>query len=223
MNERQGRWSLTVQIGNRLPFDVPMAGRRITLGRTAPNQVIVPSELVSATHGVFTWTGRQWLYEDLGSVNGTFISGRLYWRTDRTPCPPVAVGDGTVLDIDAEQRGAHPGGVRMVLHQGAPCAFAARPLPPDGETIIGRSPECGVSLDSPCVSRMHARITGRGGQYVLECLSATSGVFVNGQLLQGPCALQPRDLIFLGDRLLMFAPGALFFKDEAACQGGSAR
>ncbi|MGN0763389.1 MAG: ATP-binding cassette domain-containing protein [Aristaeellaceae bacterium] len=220
MNERQGSWSLSVQIGNMMPFDVAMTGQRITLGRTAQNQVAVPSDLVSSVHGAFTWTGSQWLYEDLGSANGTFINGQLFWQADRTPCPPVAVGDGTVLDIDAEQSGAHPNGVRLVLRQGAPCAYTAKALPMSGETLIGRSPECGVRLDSIRVSRRHARVTCRGGQYMLECLSSTSGVFVNGQMLQGAYALKPRDLIYLGGYLLMFAPGFLYCKDEAVGQGG---
>lgn len=92
MNERQGSWSLSVQIGNMMPFDVAMTGQRITLGRTAQNQVVVPSDLVSSAQGAFTWTGSQWLYEDLGSANGTFINGVLSWQADRTPCAPVAVG-----------------------------------------------------------------------------------------------------------------------------------
>lgn len=59
MNERQGSWSLSVQIGNMMSFDVAMTGQRITLGRTAQNQVAAPSDLVSSIHGAFTWMGSQ--------------------------------------------------------------------------------------------------------------------------------------------------------------------
>lgn len=48
------------------------------------------------------------------------------------------------------------------------------------ETIIGRSQEVDVPLDSAAASRRHARIRRQGRSYVIEDLGTKNGMFVNG-------------------------------------------
>ena len=47
----------------------------------------------------------------------------------------------------------------------------------EGQNIVGRDPGCAVWIDSPSVSRRHARITveSRGRRVVLEDLGSTNG------------------------------------------------
>lgn len=213
-------WCLSVQIGSMQPYDVPLTAQQTTIGRTNASQIVIPSDLVSSVQGRFTWDGAQWIYEDLGSANGTFVNGQLYWNADRSYSGPIPVGDGTILDIDAEQSGAHPNGVRVILKKGTACKYAAHQLAAGGTTLIGRSSECQVQLNNIRVSRKHARITAQGGRYTIECLSSSSGVFVNGQMVHGAVQLHPRDVIYLGGYLMMFAPGYLYCKDEAVGHGG---
>lgn len=61
-------------------------------------------------------------------------------------------------------------------------------------TVIGRLPECDITLDDPSVSRRHARLTGERGRWRVEDLGSTNGVKVNGE------AVEQRDLAD-GDRL----------------------
>lgn len=66
----------------------------------------------------------------------------------------------------------------------------------DGEEIIlGRHPDCDVVVDVGAVSRHHAKIRQRGGQYWIEDLQSRNGTFLNGQLLTEP------ELLRIGDRL----------------------
>lgn len=49
-----------------------------------------------------------------------------------------------------------------------------------GATVIGRLPECDVTLDDAAVSRRHARVTSDGVEYQVEDLGSTNGVRLNG-------------------------------------------
>ena len=57
----------------------------------------------------------------------------------------------------------------------------------DGENIVGRDPDCGVWLDSPSVSRRHARIVvvGEGRRVSLEDLNSKNGTLLQGVPVQG--------------------------------------
>jgi pSer/pThr/pTyr-binding forkhead associated (FHA) protein len=44
------------------------------IGRAADNTIVLSDERVSAHHARITFTGGQWLLEDLGSRNGTFVN-----------------------------------------------------------------------------------------------------------------------------------------------------
>jgi DNA-binding winged helix-turn-helix (wHTH) protein len=74
----------------------------------------------------------------------------------------------------------------------------------DGEHVLGRDPELPVSLESPSVSRRHARIRIGGCEVVLEDLGSKNGSYVNGQRVTSPVKLSDRDQIRLGTVRLTF-------------------
>jgi hypothetical protein len=61
----------------------------------------------------------------------------------------------------------------------------------EGETTIGRSPDCGIFLDDVTVSRKHAILAERGNGFFIEDQGSLNGTFVNrkrvesGQLEDG--------------------------------------
>ena len=63
-----------------------------------------------------------------------------------------------------------------------------------GEMIIGRSSSADIRLNRPTVSRQHAKLLERGGQWVLTDLGSTSGTALNGKPIQ-QSTLQPGDTI----------------------------
>jgi DNA-binding winged helix-turn-helix (wHTH) protein len=71
------------------------------------------------------------------------------------------------------------------------------PLHP-GETIIGRDIDADIRIESPKVSRHHARITVEGNRAVLEDLGSTNGTSVNGSRLAAPHLLMHGDEIRIG-------------------------
>ena len=67
-----------------------------------------------------------------------------------------------------------------------------------GENILGRLDEGVAWLESPTVSRRHARILVSGGQATLEDLGSKNGTFLRGKRLTSPAPLTDGDEILLG-------------------------
>ena len=74
----------------------------------------------------------------------------------------------------------------------------------DGANIIGRAPDATVQIDSPGVSRLHARIRIENGVATLEDLGSKNGTHLNGTRIDSPTALADADEIRLGTIVLTF-------------------
>jgi hypothetical protein len=70
------------------------------------------------------------------------------------------------------------------------------------ELLVGRHQECDVVLGSLRVSRRHAQLRFRDGNWVLQDLESTNGTTVNGVRV-GRCTVRPGDLVVLGDERLL--------------------
>lgn len=77
----------------------------------------------------------------------------------------------------------------------------------EGVTVIGRLPECDVTLNDASVSRKHARITRQGDRWMVEDLGSTNGMRVNGAQV-GQSQLRDGDRLELGGVKLAFSAGA---------------
>jgi hypothetical protein len=75
---------------------------------------------------------------------------------------------------------------------------------PQGDTLVGRSANCQVTLDDPLVSREHARIRIRDGAALVEDLGSRNGVQVNGQPAVGPTSIKNGDRVRIGTQELVF-------------------
>lgn len=69
------------------------------------------------------------------------------------------------------------------------------------DLVLGRSRGCDVVLSSEAVSRRHAQLFFRDGNWVIRDLGSTNGTRVNGVRV-GRCRLRPGDRVALGDALL---------------------
>jgi DNA-binding winged helix-turn-helix (wHTH) protein len=68
----------------------------------------------------------------------------------------------------------------------------------EGDHVVGRDPEVAVLLDSPSVSRRHARIRVRNGEATFEDLGSKNGSRVRGQPVHGPVLLSDGDVMTAG-------------------------
>ncbi len=73
------------------------------------------------------------------------------------------------------------------------------------EVVIGRSPDCQLTIEDPLVSRQHARIRVQGEDAAIEDLGSRNGVRVNGRKIEGLHLLKDGDRIRLGTQELVFS------------------
>ena len=68
----------------------------------------------------------------------------------------------------------------------------------EGSNVVGRDPDCAVRIDSPSVSRHHARILVTRGEATIEDLRSKNGTYINEQSIKAPVALDDRVQIRFG-------------------------
>jgi DNA-binding winged helix-turn-helix (wHTH) protein len=148
--------------------------------------------------------------------------------------PRTFVSDSNLTSLVTELRGAlgddarHPRFIRTVSGFGyAFCGAAARTDEPpgnwessgarprllyqgreitlrNGENVLGRADEVVGCIDSPTVSRRHARILVRDGEATLEDLGSRNGTYLRGERVRSPSILVDGDEIRLGRVPIMF-------------------
>ena len=85
-----------------------------------------------------------------------------------------------------------------------PVMVAGQSFSPDeGQTLIGRSPECHVFLDDVTVSRRHAELTRDGDTFSIKDLGSLNGTYVNRRRIE-TAVLENDDEVQIGKYRLTF-------------------
>jgi DNA-binding winged helix-turn-helix (wHTH) protein len=74
----------------------------------------------------------------------------------------------------------------------------------EGETVLGRSRGATGFIESPSVSRRHARVVVTDGQATIEDLDSKNGTFVNDRRISGPTPLAEGHEVRVGTVRLTF-------------------
>jgi DNA-binding winged helix-turn-helix (wHTH) protein len=100
----------------------------------------------------------------------------------------------------------HTATARPHAPRATPClVMGSRELPLiDGANVIGREPGTTIQVDSPGVSRHHARILVTPEEATIEDLGSKNGTQLNGARITGPARLADGDQIGLGAIRLTF-------------------
>lgn len=104
-------------------------------------------------------------------------------------------------DVRVDAGASRPGPLRVKL-----ClTFEKREIVlMNGANIIGRAPDATIQIDSPGVSRYHARILVSDGDATLEDLGSKNGTHLNGKRITTPGRLSDGNRIRLGAIVLTF-------------------
>jgi DNA-binding winged helix-turn-helix (wHTH) protein len=78
----------------------------------------------------------------------------------------------------------------------------------DGDNILGRDDEAAVLIDSPSISRRHAKIVITVDRAVLEDLGSKNGTFISDHRITAPTELRDGDEIRLGGIRMRFRAGS---------------
>ena len=108
---------------------------------------------------------------------------------------------GELVPVDVEQVVAHEGAA-VVIRAGGGRVGESFALDHDRMTI-GRRPDSDVFLDDVTVSRDHALLVKRGGDYYLDELGSLNGTYVNRHRIESHC-LEDGDELQVGKFKLTF-------------------
>jgi FHA domain/zinc-ribbon domain len=76
---------------------------------------------------------------------------------------------------------------------------------PQGErTTIGRSPDCDIFLDDVTVSRKHAVLVARDGEFFIEDQGSLNGTFLNRTRIESSSRIEDGDELQIGKYRLTF-------------------
>jgi hypothetical protein len=92
-----------------------------------------------------------------------------------------------------------------------------------GDTVIGRSAACHVTIEDPLISRSHARIRLRGERATVEDLASRNGTLVNGTRIEGEHELKDGDRIRVGTLELVFCVAVDASREAAPTRRDTAR
>jgi serine phosphatase RsbU (regulator of sigma subunit) len=102
----------------------------------------------------------------------------------------------------------------VVTVLGPPMAGLKRGLLQERVCLLGRGDDCDVVLKQASISRHHARIVSRDGEFFLEDLGSTNGTFLNGTRVTALARLHDGDVIHLHNIPLQFDADGCTEPDE---------
>ncbi|MCC6546810.1 sigma 54-interacting transcriptional regulator [Candidatus Sumerlaeota bacterium] len=74
----------------------------------------------------------------------------------------------------------------------------------EGQTTLGRAPECTIVLADSTVSRIHAAIHSQRLGWIVTDNESAAGTMLNGAIIRTPTALAPNDEIRIGHSIFLF-------------------
>jgi len=98
--------------------------------------------------------------------------------------------------------------VPILIHETGTLKGQAIRIDPDRLYTIGREDDCDVPLKDELVSRVHARLRGKGGRYFIKDNHSSNGTFVNDHPIAPTRELQSGDKLSIGTTILTFLSDA---------------
>ncbi len=207
--------------------EVGLRGAEIRLGRRAGSDVELPFASVSGAHARLLPRDGQWLLEDLGSANGTWVNG-----TRLAPGAPQLLAAGTgfrIADVglvfegavrsherpaDEPVHGTETIARRLVadLFAGLPSRQPARLTvidgPDQGRSLdiaepgrryrVGRARSCDLVLADPDASREQVEIERRWEGLMVRDPGSKNGVALDGARIEGERLVADGQILGIG-------------------------
>ncbi len=193
------RATLTVRLPDGRVRTLALSYDPLTIGRHPTNQLVVDVPTVSAEHALVEYHDGVYRLVDRGSRNGTFVNGQRINVID--------LKDGDLIRLGEMGSNA----VTLTYRAGqAPQAAVLDQfdLAAHDTLTIGRAAEGDLVLDSPLVSRHHARLERSGSTHILIDLGSTNGTYVNSHRIDR-AELHAGDVIQIGPYRFTYRPEAI--------------
>ncbi len=175
--------------GNR---ELEIKKSRFSIGSAEDNDLIVPG--LAPRHIVIYNIEGRWILiaNDLVILNGRNFRG----ETEIQDGDRIEIDDH-VLEFSLKTKGAAY--FRVLSGRDA-----GKLISVEKSGIMGRSPAAEYRFSDPYVSRVHARITIKDGEYYIEDLNPKNPILLNNKVLKGTQKLHTGDEIRLGKTRVLF-------------------
>ncbi len=199
-------------------IDLSLYGKeRLSFGREPSNDVVISSNIVSKFHGFFQFIEGSWCIYDNNSTNGFYINddyfGVSYDKTSRIH--RLADGDIIRIDNEAAARMAESGIIMLFTSQKRAGTWKECYLDRTGMVRIGRSRTNDIRLENVRVSREHATLIVSGDRVFIRDNKSSNGTFVNGELVTTDRELHERDVIRIGNSIMLYTKHVVMYKSES--------
>jgi hypothetical protein len=114
---------------------------------------------------------------------GAFVGAATQVQPKESTTATYRVGEtGELIPVDVDEIATH-GHAALIIRQGGNRVGESFPLEGDRMTV-GRRPDSDVFLDDVTVSRDHALVVKRGGDFYLDDLGSLNGTYVNRRRIE---------------------------------------
>lgn len=167
---------------------------KYTIGSAANCEIVINHDSIMAQHAELLVVDDQLSVLPLGEEQPVLVDGQpINGRTRLRHGSDIQLGELqlTVLDPKLQQR---PSGAAAVepaptwFLRGKNTALANKQYPLKGVMIVGRAPECDITLGVAHLSRQHARLRVLGDGLQVEDMDSSNGTYINGQKITGAVA-----------------------------------
>jgi pSer/pThr/pTyr-binding forkhead associated (FHA) protein len=118
--------------------EVELSAERLTLGRADDNSIVLAHESVSSHHGEFVFDGVSWVFNDLGSTNGTSVAGQRVESLEMASGGAFNIGHLEVVFFgDQAEEAAYAPATQSVSHSG----FGATAIDKSRRSGFGAKPK----------------------------------------------------------------------------------
>jgi ABC-type multidrug transport system ATPase subunit/predicted component of type VI protein secretion system len=214
MSDRGLLGILQVQSARGGQDELPLYQPVVKLGRARSNDVILDDPNVSGQHLQLIRGRDGWQVQDLGSTNGTVVSGHRL-----LPQRPVPLRPGNMVQVGAfafqvrdlrpdESPPPRPGEPVRIAPGPQPGLAVYLPnqvlkFPLDSNVVtLGRSSDNDVQISDSLMSGHHARLERHGTTYRIVDLGSTNGLVHNGQRVAHHL-FSDGDVLYVGGRIAL--------------------
>ncbi len=175
--------------GNR---ELEIKKSRFSIGSAEDNDLIIPG--LSPRHVVIYNIEGKWILiaNDLVLLNGRNFRGE------------TEIQDGDRIEIDDHVLEFSIKAKSSAYFRVLSGRDAGKLISIEKSGIMGRSPAAEYKFSDPYVSRVHARITVKDGEYYIEDLNPKNPILLNNKVLKGTQKLHTGDEIRLGKTRVLF-------------------
>lgn len=201
--------------GRLIEYDLDAFGSgSISLGRSPENNIVLHDDIVARLQGQLVWHEGRWVYRDLNSTNGTHVIQENRHTLLHTTPQAIPVKNGTLLRFGS-QGNARRQVMALFTFSSMPKGWRNYPLT-DQPVLLGSSGQCAIRLTAPGTPPVACVIRSYGTEHELVRQDPYTPILVNGQPVQQGTALCDKDTLQIGNSLLIFAGGSLFYKSQNA-------